>query len=163
MESFLKNFDLVPFDVVMIAVCAILFVVLWKTLGKVLFAPYLELVEAREAATVGAEDGAKSDQARAQAITEEYEGKLMAARVAAMEKKLAAITKAKSEADSLVGKAEDGAQEMMRTIRWEMAKKMDEMRSKAFSDIDGLADMIVERVKNPAPRQSTRGSSTRSK
>ena len=150
MESLLKNFDLVPFDVAMIMVSAVLFVVLWKTLGQFLFAPYLELVEAREAATVGAEDTAKADRERAQVITEQYEEQLMATRVAAMEKKLAALTKAKAEAAGIVEKSEDASQELLRSVRWEMAKKLDELRGQAFGDIDKLADMIVERVKNPA-------------
>lgn len=138
----------------MIAVSAVLFVVLWKTLGKVLFAPYLELVEAREAATVGAEDAAKSDHQRALDVTAQYEEQLMAARVAAMEKKLAALTIARSEASAIVEKAEGDSQELLRSVRWEMAKKLDELRSKAFGDIDALADMIVQRVKNPSAKIS---------
>ncbi|MBN8548543.1 MAG: hypothetical protein J0M12_04430 [Deltaproteobacteria bacterium] len=154
MESILKNFDLVPFDVVMIVVSAVLFVILWKTLGQALFAPYMSLLEAREAATVGAEDTAKSDLERAEALTAQYEEQLMAARVAAMEKKLAAINKAKAEASGIVEKSEGAAQELLRSVRWEMAKKLDELRGQAFGDTDKLADMIVERVKNPAARIS---------
>lgn len=154
MESLLKNFDLVPMDALMIAVCAVLFVVFYKTLGKVLFAPYLELIEAREAATVGAEDAAKADQQRAVEVTAQYEEQLMAARVAAMEKKIAALTTARKEASTIVEKAEGAAQELVRSVRWEMAKKLDELRGKAISDVDALADMIVQRVKNPSAKTS---------
>ena len=154
MESLLKNFDLVPFDVVMIVVSAVLFVVLWKTLGQVLFAPYLQLVEAREAATVGAEDTAKANHERAEALTAQYEEQLMAARVAAMEKKLSALAKAKAEAAAVVEKSEGAGQELLRSVRWEMAKKLDELRGQAFGETDKLADMIVERVKNPVAKIS---------
>ncbi len=153
MAEILKNFDLNLLDAQMIAVCAVLFVVLWKTLGKVLFGPYLTLVEARERATVGASDTAQAELAKAKAISEDYEQKLMTARVAAMEKKLAAVSKAKSEADSIVEKAEDNAQELVRSVRWEMAKKVDELRTKAFGEVDALSDMIVNRVKNPTTRR----------
>ena len=56
--TILKNFDLVPLDVVMIAVWAALFVLLWQLLARFFFAPFLALTEAREAATTGAESGA---------------------------------------------------------------------------------------------------------
>ena len=158
MSEILKSFDLVPLDAIMIAVSAALFVVLWKTLGKALFEPYVALVEARESATIGANDTAYAERAKASALYEDYEQKLMSARVAAMEKKLSAISKAKEEADGLVEKAEDAAQELVRSVRWEMAKSVDELRTKAFGEVDALADMIVSRVKNPATRSSAKNS-----
>lgn len=157
MAEFLKNFDLVPFDVLMIVVCAVLFLGLWKFLDKVLFGPYLGLIEAREKLTIGAGDTATAERAKAKSLTEEYEQKLMAARVSAMEKKLGAISKAKTEADSIVEKSEHSSQELLRSVRWEMAKKIDEMRGKAFGEVDSLVDMIVNRVKSPVTRREDPG------
>jgi F-type H+-transporting ATPase subunit b len=159
MENLLKNFDVVPFDVVMIIASAALFVVLYRTMGKFVFGPYLDLIESRERATIGAEGAAATEREQAQTIEKEYQDRLMAARVSAMEKKIANLNSAKAEADAVVEKAEGSAQELLRSVRWEMARQIDETRNKTHADVDSLAEMIVERVKNPSPKAS--GSNSR--
>lgn len=148
MESFLKNFDLVPFDVVMICACALLFVVFWQVLSRVLWQPYLALVEARERATVGAQTGASDARARASELRQQFDEKIGNARIAAMEKKLSVLESAKKEAHLIVEKAEGDAQEHVRSVRWEIGSKMEDFQRRAASEVDGLAKIIVERVKS---------------
>lgn len=157
MEAFLKNFDLVPLDVLMIVVCSVAFVVFWQVLSQVLWKPYLQLIDAREKATVGAQEGAHEDRARAEELKRQYEEKVGAARVAAMEKKFSLLENAKREAHTLVEKAEGEAQEHVRAVRWEIGSKMEDFQKRAAQEVEGLSRIIVERAKAVKPASQSKG------
>lgn len=160
MESFLKNFDLVPLDLAMILVCALLFVCLWRALGAVLFNPYIRLIEARERATIGATEGANSDRQKAENLMQQYEQQLMNARIAAVQAKLAVVDNAKAQAGQIIEKAEAKAQEEVRSVRWELASQKDSIKSKSLAQVQALADVILTRVRNPVSKVNS-GTSTR--
>ena len=161
METFakiLKNFDLVPFDVLMIGVGAALFVVLWRVLARVFFIPYLTLVEAREQATSGADLAAGDMRKRAEQIRRNYENRITAARVEAVKEKLDAVQAAKREAARILDKAEGQAQETLRSARWDMGRKIGELRTEILREADRIAGQIVDKLMRPAqpaaPRES---------
>ena len=107
MTDLLKLFDLVPRDVPMIIICALLFVVLWKTLGKVLFGPYLALIEARESATQGSVGTSQDKLRQADTLVAEYNLKLNDSRQRLIQEKISKTSAVKAEADKLIHKTED--------------------------------------------------------
>jgi F0F1-type ATP synthase membrane subunit b/b' len=154
--SILKNFDLVPFDVLMIAIWAVLFVLLWQVLGRFFFAPFLALTEAREAATTGAESGALEVRSRAEETRQEYDRKIVDARVHALKQKMELVQAAKDLAAKILDKAEAESQEILRAERWEIAQKVDSLRLEAFREADQMASLLVEKLKRPATPITTR-------
>ena len=147
MESILKNFDLVPLDALMIIVCALLFVVFWKALTVSLWQPYMNLIEARESATIGAQDGASTSRQQAVDLLNKFEENIGSARISAMEKKLSMLEKAKKEAHTIIEKAEGEAAESVRAVRWQIENSREEVQRRANQEIDGLARSIAERVR----------------
>lgn len=150
MEATLKLLDLVPFDVVMIVVCALLFLCFWRVMEKHFFTPYLNLLEARETATLGAEESAISGMKQAEILKSEYENKIMQVRVAAIEKKLSTLDLAKKQAATILEDAEGEAQEQVRNVRWDLANKMTQLRQQAQSQVGSMADLICSKAKKPA-------------
>lgn len=150
MEATLKLLDLVPFDVVMIVSCALLFLVFWLVMEKCFFIPYLSLLEAREKATLGAEESAESGMKKVENLKADYESKLMQVRVLAIERKIATLENAKREAAQMLEKAEGDAQEQVRTVRWDLANKMTQLRQQAQLQVASVAELICSKAKKPA-------------
>ena len=146
LSATLKIFDLVPGDLPMIGLGALMVLVLIGLLNNSLFKPYLSLLEAREAATAGAEHAAEATLKEARAKNEEYGAKLMAARVAAMQKKLARVSDARTQAAKLVESAEADGQEIVRKVRWDLAQQVDSLRSSTFKDADAMAVSIASKL-----------------
>lgn len=141
-----KTFSLSDTDIVMILVCSFLFIMLWAALEKVLFAPFLSLVEAREGATVGAEERAVSYKTQAQELRIKYESLIYAARVEAMERKLTRISQAKTEASRIIERAEDEAQEALRKVRWDLVTNMKTIRAEALREAETLSGALLKRL-----------------
>ena len=143
----LKFFDLTATDVKTISVVAILFHIFWRVTGPVLWEPYLSLITAREQATVGAQEHARGNRERAGKLTEEFESKMLAARVEAMKEKLEFVSRSKKEAAKIVAEAEKKAAEKLAAGRSEMMSRVTRVREDLFRDLDGTARALAERIK----------------
>ncbi|WKZ57664.1 MAG: ATP synthase F0 subunit B [Bdellovibrionota bacterium] len=110
MEGFLKIFDLTPEDGRMILVCAVLFAIFIRLLSKSLFAPFVALLDARDAASSGALSEAANAEQEAQEIDKQREHKIAVARAEFVKRKMDRIAQAKKEAEELVRQAEHQAQ-----------------------------------------------------
>ena len=148
-------FDLVRYDAGMILVGAVLFVVFWKALEKSLFGPYLKLIEQREAATSGAEQTAQEKIAKSDDLNRQYDSKLLEQRVTFMQAKLAALDRAKSEADQITGSASKAAQEKLSALRQEISAKVSQIKASSEREADALTEIIVQKVAAPSSGRST--------
>ena len=149
MADLLKLFDLVPRDVPMILICAILFVALWKVLGRVLFDPYLNLIEAREAATQGAQGLSHDKLKQADTLLEEYNSKLSDHRQRLIQDKLSKTLAAKAEADKLIHKTEDEARAKLSATKEEIKQQEIRARQDLNQQAAALAEIIVRKLKTP--------------
>lgn len=132
----------------MIPFGALLFVILWQSLARVVFNPYLKLLEARENATSGAVESSREKLAKAGELRTAYADQIAQARVEAMRVKLAAVAAAKKENGALVEKAEAAAQEALKQGRADIAREAGSLREQTLRDADGLADMIIDKIKS---------------
>lgn len=148
MEEILKKFDLIPADLVMILVGAVLFVIFWRAFGKGVIEPFAKLVAAREAATVGADKSADDMLRAAQAITEQYENKLTEERVRLLKIKFDAVAEAKATSAKVVADAEAKAQEMVKNARAEIQTQLHTLRQQALRETEGLAQTMAEKAKS---------------
>lgn len=146
LSATLKIFDLEPNDLPMIALGAVMVLVLINLLKGSLFKPYLALIEAREAATSGAQNAAEATLKEARAKNDEYSSKLMSGRVAAMQKKLARVSEARAQAAKVVESAESEAQEIVRKVRWDLGQQVDSLRATSFKEAEAMAATISAKL-----------------
>lgn len=154
MESFLKNFDLTVLDAQMIVVWGVLFIVFWQIMARVVFQPLITVVEARDAATTGAEEGAHKLTQEAEALKVKAEDKLAEVRVSAMKEKLAELAKARTQAQQLVDEAEKTAQSQIARSRQELSDRLTKLRIELEQEANEMARSIVSKVKS-APEVRT--------
>lgn len=147
MAELLKTFDLAPQDLKMIIVWAICFVALWQILARVLFNPYLRLVESREAVTTGAGESAKLQLAQADELLAQYEDRLTQARVNGMKEKMAIINRTRSEAQEILEKSERAAQDKIRANREDLQNRLTALKSELERDCDSMVSEISNKLK----------------
>jgi F-type H+-transporting ATPase subunit b len=155
MEAFLKNFDLVPQDLRMILLGAVLFVVLWKLLQAVLFAPYIKLLEAREAASTGAQATAQRNNADAQETLAKYNEELTAARVAFMGARNEAIERAREQADQIVGKAEHEVRQTIEAAHKEVSRDLEAVAEVVQREAEQLGNTMANQAQSLATGNSS--------
>jgi len=146
MDTLLKFLSLDPRDALMIPVGTVLFFLLWKTLERKLFRPFLALIEAREAATSGAVETAQAKRVEAQEKSASYDRQLTEARISAMRGKLSALSAAKTEAAKIVEQAEGQAQQVLSEGRAAVTRDVQSLRAETLGSVDSLSQMIVERI-----------------
>ena len=150
MENFLKNFDLTVLDAQMILVWGVLFVIFWQLMARTVFRPFITVVEARDAATTGASEGAQKIVQEAEALKLKAEDTIAEVRVNAMKEKLSELAKARAQAQQIVEEAEHKAQAQIAKSRLELSDKLSKLRGELESEANEMAKAIVSKVKSPA-------------
>ena len=142
----LQTFDLELKDAQMILVGIALFWIYYKVTSTLLFTPLLRLVEAREAATEGAQEGASRLEAEAARVEQEYEESLLEGRQAAVTAKLAALAKVSKEASTIVADAEAAGNRLLESERESLTQLEERLRSELESDVESLAEGLVGKL-----------------
>lgn len=146
MDEILKTFELTQTDAVMIVVWALIFLVITKLLNKFFFAPYLALLEAREAATKGASDSAREITAEAERLNKEYEQSIFEERVKVMNVRNESLSAARAQSTQIIEKAEKEAQASTSTFRHELNQKIALLSQRSPQEAANLAEELVRRV-----------------
>jgi len=144
MENILKLFTLNTTDGLMIVVGMIFFYVLWQTLRRVFFEPYIKLAEAREALTTGAKREASAKQSQADKLFEQVDERLRAARVEAMTRKLNVLTEARATASAIVESAEKEAAEALKAGREKIRADLGRSRTSSLASVRDLANSLLD-------------------
>ena len=150
MEEVLKYFDLVPADVWMILVGMVLFVALLKGLSSSIFAPYLNLVDAREDATLGAGKRARDNCEQADSLMREFELQIGQERQSALKARAQIVSDSKNEASRVVATAEQQAREQSQQVAREVQVQLEALRRTALDQAQQLGDLMAERTRNLA-------------
>lgn len=125
---------------------AVLFVLLWLVLNKVLFQPYLKLLEEREHKTIGAQhDSADLEREGAQLRTQ-YQEKIAQAQSAGYAAKDAILQAAREEREKLLGQARQEAGNYLDRMRQEIAGAMERERPIAGAEAAAVAADMVNKV-----------------
>ena len=130
----------------MIIFSCVFFAVYWKFLDKKVFQPFLNLTEAREAATTGASEEALAIIEKADQVKSEYEEKLLVARKTAFELKQENAEKTKLEAAEIIAKAEQEAVEILKNSNKEMISSINKTKEELAGKAEALAEDIVAKV-----------------
>jgi F-type H+-transporting ATPase subunit b len=124
----------------------VLFLVLWAILDRVLFRPYLRLLDERERRTGGARTEIADLQTKAERLRAQYQEKISVAEAEARAAREAILTDAREQRDAIVGSARQEAARILEMVRAEIAKQMQTERQLAASEASAVARDMARKV-----------------
>jgi F-type H+-transporting ATPase subunit b len=124
----------------------VLFLVLWLVLSKVLFRPYLKLLEERESKTAGAlHDTAELERQGARLKTQ-YEERIAQAQAAGGGAKEAILQEARQRREQVLSQARQEATTMLELVRQEVESQMGKERQLAAAEVATVARQMASKI-----------------
>jgi F-type H+-transporting ATPase subunit b len=124
----------------------VIFLIAIFILNKLVFKPFLNLVDRRDKLTRGAIEEAQELEERVKEIIAEYDVKLNEARALAIEERNKIILEGQAVADNIIGKAREETSVILEDAKTKLEADTQEIREKLKGDVDGLAEDIASRV-----------------
>lgn len=124
----------------------ILFVALWLILNKILFQPYLQLLEERERRTIGAEHDSADLEHEGARLRAQYEEKIAQAQTAAYAAKDAILQEARQQREKIFGQARAEAASKLEQARREISLALEREKALAAAEAATVAGEMVSKV-----------------
>ena len=124
----------------------ILFVALWLILNKLLFQPYLRLLEERERRTTGAEHDSADLEHEGARLRAQYEEKIAQAQTAAYAAKDAILQEARQQREKILGEARAAAASKLEQTRREISLALEKEKALAAAEAAAVAGEMVGKV-----------------
>ena len=124
----------------------ILFIVLGLILNKILFQPYLRLLEERERRTIGAEHDSADLEHEGSRLRAQYEEKIAQAQTAAYAAKDAILQEARQQREKILGQARAEAASKLEQARREIALALEKEKALAAAETATVAGEMVSKV-----------------
>src|SRR5918999_2580057 len=124
----------------------ILFLVLWIILRKILFQPYLHLLEERERKTTGAQHDSLELEHEGARLRAQYEQKIAQAQAAGYATKETILQEARRERERIVTEARDEAMKLLQGVRLEVESQMQKERQLAATEAGIVAQEMVNKI-----------------
>jgi F-type H+-transporting ATPase subunit b len=124
----------------------ILFIVLGLILNKILFQPYLRLLEERERRTIGAEHDSADLEHEGARLRAQYEEKIAQAQTAAYAAKDAILQEARQQREKILGQARAEAASKLEQARREIALALEKEKALAAAETTTVAGEMVIKV-----------------
>jgi F-type H+-transporting ATPase subunit b len=124
----------------------VIFVVLWLLLSKVLFRPYLGLLDERERKTIGTRHDTGQLEHEGARLRAEYEEKITQARRAGIAAKDAIIRDGRQEREGLLQQAREEAARTLESMRSDVQGQLERERELAALEVAGVAQDMVSKV-----------------
>lgn len=132
--------------VIEVACSAGIFILLWVVLGKHLFKPYLALIEAREARTLGDERKAAELATKAEEVKRQIDEELKVARLRGLQVRDAAVNAAKEQAKVIADRAAERARRELEAARDEIELARAQAQREIDAEADELAKSLLARL-----------------
>jgi F-type H+-transporting ATPase subunit b len=129
-----------------VAYQVILFVVLLLILNKVLFRPYLQLLEERERKTTGAQHDAADLELEGAQLRAQYDEKIAQAQAAAYAAKEAILQDGRQQRERILSQAREEAARTLESVRREVAAAMEREKRLAATEAVVVAAEMVSKV-----------------
>ncbi len=129
-----------------IAYQIVLFLVLWVILSKVLFGPYLNLLDERERRTTGAQHDSSDLEQEGARLRAQYEEKIAQAQTAGHASREAILQEGRQQREKLLTQAREGAMSMLEGVRREVESQMQRERQLAAAEARTVAQEMVEKI-----------------
>lgn len=124
----------------------LLFVILWVVLTKVLFQPYVSLLEERERKTEGAQEESFALEEEGERLRVLYEEGIAKARAAGVAAKEAILQEVRQQREHLLNRARAEALEGLERARLEIRNQLSREREIAIREADIIAQDMAEKV-----------------
>jgi F-type H+-transporting ATPase subunit b len=124
----------------------VLFLVLWLILNKVLFRPYLRLLEERERRTAGTRQEAIDLEQEGARLRAQYEEKIAQAQIAGYAAREAILQEARQQRERVLTQAHADAMSTLEAVRREVASEMQKERQLAAAEVRTIAQEMAGKV-----------------
>jgi F-type H+-transporting ATPase subunit b len=124
----------------------ILFVVLWMILSKVLFKPYVSLLDEREHKTTGAQHDSADLEYEGARLKRQYEEKIAQAEAAAYAAKDAILQDARQQRERILGQAREDASKSLEQVRRDVASALEREAQLGEVEVATVAQDLVAKV-----------------
>ena len=124
----------------------VIFLIAIFILNKLVFKPFLNLVDRRDMLTRGAIEEAHELEDKVKSIIEEYDQKLSEARVLAIEERNKLVLEGQAVATEILGKAREETGALLEDAKAKLEADTKEIKNNIKGDIDGLASDIASKV-----------------
>jgi len=124
----------------------ILFVVLWLVLNKLLFQPYLGLLEERERNTTGAQHDSVDLEYEGARLKAQFDEKMAQGQAAGYAAKEAINQEARQQREKILGQARDEATRSLEEVRREVVVALEREKQLAEAEVSAVAADMVHKV-----------------
>lgn len=124
----------------------VLFVVLWLILNKLLFQPYLRLLEEREQKTTGAQNDSVDLEHEGAKLKAQFDEKMAQGQAAGYAAKDAINQDARQQREKILAQARDEATRNLEQVRQEVATAMEQEKRLAAAEVSVVASDMVNKV-----------------
>jgi F-type H+-transporting ATPase subunit b len=124
----------------------VLFLVLWLVISKVLFRPYMALLEEREQKTTGAYDDSYHLEHKAERLRAQYEQAIADAVAAGQASKDVIVQEARQHREALLSEAREEAARILERVRLEIQSQLARERELAIREADAVAHDMAEKI-----------------
>lgn len=124
----------------------ILFLVLWLILRKILFQPYLQLLEERERKTTGAQHDSLELEHQGARLRAEYQEKIAQTKAASYASKEAILHRARGERETILTEAREEAMKLLEGTRRELESQMQKERQIAAVEASIIAKDMASKI-----------------
>jgi len=124
----------------------VIFLVLWLLLSKVLFRPYLDMLDERERKTIGTRHDTGQLEHEGARLKAEYEEKITQARRAGIAARDAIIREGRQEREGLLQQAREEAARTLESMRRDVQGQLERERDLAALEVAGVAQDMVNKV-----------------
>jgi len=124
----------------------VLFLVLWFVLGKVLFRPYLKLLEEREGKTAGARQDTAELEREGARLKAQYEERIAQAQAAGGAAKESILQEARRRREQVLSQARQEAATTLELERREVARQVAGERQLAAAEATTVARQMASKI-----------------
>ena len=124
----------------------VLFVVLWVVLARVLFRPYMNLLEERERQTTGAQHDSTDLEREGARLRAEYEEKIAQAQAVGYAAKEALVLDGRQQREKIITQARDESANMLETVRQEVESELQKERQLMTAEVSTLAHEMASKI-----------------
>ena len=124
----------------------VLFLIVWLILSKVLFRPYLGLLEERDRRTLGTQHDSTDLEHEGARLRAQYEEKISQAQAAGHAAKEAILQEARKQRERVLNQAREEAMGMLEGVRREVENQIQKERQFAAAEVRTIAQEMASKV-----------------
>ncbi len=124
----------------------VIFLLLWIILSKLLFRPYLNLLDQRERRTTGAQHDSTDLEHEGARLRAQYEEKIAQAQAAGYAAKDAILQEARQQREKVLTQVREDTMRMLEEVRRELASQVQRERQVVADEVRTIAQEMANKI-----------------